>query len=793
VTFAAGSPAGTTRPINVNVSGDTKVETNENFSVVLNNIQAGGRFVTFVKQVGIGTITNDDATTLSVNDVTRAENADGATTAFTFMVTLVHAVQGGLSIDFATANGTALVADNDYLQRTTTALPFVGNAGETQPITVTVNNDAKVEADETFFVNLTNIQARGLPVTFSDSLGVGTIQNDDVATLSINDLTLNEGSGGVSTSYRFTATLSAQVDTGVTVAFGTANGSATAADGDYVANTGTLTFAGTAGETKEINITVNGDNKVELNEVFYVDLSNIQASGRNVAFADSRGQGTIVNDDRAQIVISNVLANEGTGGTTNFDFNAVLLDAVDSPVTVTFATQDGTALVGDNDYTAATGQVTFSGVKDETKRITVLVTGDTKVESSEFFVVRLSNLQSNGRPVEFGDDLGQGEIVDDDGATLSINDVSRNEGQGGSSTTYTFTVTLSAGVDGPVTASYATANGTATTGDSDYAPTSGTVAFTGAAGETRTLNVVVTNDAFAEKNETFFVNLSNVQAGPLNVVLGDGQGVGTIVNDDSMNLEITKDDRGVTPAPNDKILYDLAYRNLGTATARQVRVIEVVPANTTFDFASSAAGFSCSPNANAGSTCTLNVGTLSSGATGSAVFAVVVDDDLPAGTTQTSNTARITDDSEDGGDVSLGNNSDTVTTTLKAAGTDFYTLQPCRVIDTRNPASPTGLGAPALAANSDRIFQVSGTCGIPLTATAIAVNVTVTQSTATGNVRIHPSGTPIPTASTINYAAGLTRANNAIVGLNGGQIAVFAAQAPGSTVHFILDVTGYFE
>jgi uncharacterized repeat protein (TIGR01451 family) len=277
------------------------------------------------------------------------------------------------------------------------------------------------------------------------------------------------------------------------------------------------------------------------------------------------------------------------------------------------------------------------------------------------------------------------------------------------------------------------------------------------------------------------------------VVLGDGQGVGTIVNDDSMNLEITKDDRGVTPAPNDKILYDLAYRNLGTATARQVRVIEVVPANTTFDFASSAAGFSCSPNANAGSTCTLNVGTLSSGATGSAVFAVVVDDDLPAGTTQTSNTARITDDSEDGGDVSLGNNSDTVTTTLKAAGTDFYTLQPCRVIDTRNPASPTGLGAPALAANSDRIFQVSGTCGIPLTATAIAVNVTVTQSTATGNVRIHPSGTPIPTASTINYAAGRTRANNAIVGLNGGQIAVFAAQAPGSTVHFILDVTGYFE
>jgi hypothetical protein len=73
------------------------------------------------------------------------------------------------------------------------------------------------------------------------------------------------------------------------------------------------------------------------------------------------------------------------------------------------------------------------------------------------------------------------------------------------------------------------------------------------------------------------------------------------------------------------------------------------------------------------------------------------------------------------------------------------------------------------------------------------VNLTVTQSTTTGNLRLYPASTPRPTVSSINYVLGLTRANNAVVGLNGlGELAVYCAQASG-TVHFILDVNGYFE
>jgi uncharacterized repeat protein (TIGR01451 family) len=122
---------------------------------------------------------------------------------------------------------------------------------------------------------------------------------------------------------------------------------------------------------------------------------------------------------------------------------------------------------------------------------------------------------------------------------------------------------------------------------------------------------------------------------------------------------------------------------------------------------------------------------------------------------------------------------------------NFYTVAPCRLVDTRNPAGP--LGGPALAAGLDRTFVFAGTCGIPATAWALSVNATVTAATAVGNLRMFPGGTPLPTVSALNYAAGQTRGNNSIVSLGaGGDVTARANQASG-TSHFILDVNGYFE
>jgi hypothetical protein len=86
-----------------------------------------------------------------------------------------------------------------------------------------------------------------------------------------------------------------------------------------------------------------------------------------------------------------------------------------------------------------------------------------------------------------------------------------------------------------------------------------------------------------------------------------------------------------------------------------------------------------------------------------------------------------------------------------------------------------------------------GRCGIPPSAAAISLNLTVTGATAAGHLTVYPQGQPIPLASTINFRSGQTRANNAIVPLGtGGAIAIVSGQPPGNTTHVIVDLSGYF-
>jgi hypothetical protein len=119
-------------------------------------------------------------------------------------------------------------------------------------------------------------------------------------------------------------------------------------------------------------------------------------------------------------------------------------------------------------------------------------------------------------------------------------------------------------------------------------------------------------------------------------------------------------------------------------------------------------------------------------------------------------------------------------------------VSPCRIVDTRNPNS--ALGGPALIALGQRAFVTAGTCGVPTTAKALSLNVTVTGPTTPGNLRIFPVGVAAPVASSINFYPGQTRANNAVVQVGGGTLAGIVVQndAP-APVHFILDVNGYFQ
>ncbi len=222
--------------------------------------------------------------TLRIGDVTVTEGNAGTRTA-TFTVTLSAAGTQPVTVAYATGDGTA-TADSDY-QAASGTLTFA--PGETsKTITVLVNGDRVPEPNETFVVNL----SRPTNATIADGQGVSTIL-DDEPRISISDVTKAEGKKNQTTLFTFTVTLSAAYDQPVTVSYQTVNGTATTGDSDYVAKTGTLTFA--PGETtKTITIEVKGDSKKEADETFYVDLFGLSS---NALFTKKRGTGTILNDD----------------------------------------------------------------------------------------------------------------------------------------------------------------------------------------------------------------------------------------------------------------------------------------------------------------------------------------------------------------------------------------------------------------------------------------------------------------------------------------------------------------
>jgi hypothetical protein len=336
--------------------------------------------------------------------------------------------------------------------------------------------------------------------------------------------------------------------------------------------------------------------------------------------------------------ILDVTVPEGNSGTSQATFTVTLSPAASVPVTVHYATSDGTATAG-SDYVATSGDLTFA-IGQTVATFPVTINGDVTDEPDETFTVTLSD------PVNAIIDRGEGlgTITDDDPApALSVNDVTVTEGDTGT-VSADFTVSLSGLTERTVTVQYATADGTATA-PGDYLSASGTLTF--APGQTtRPVSVSVNGDLVHEPSETFFLNLSV----PVNATIADGQGVGTIVDND---------------------------------------------------------------------------------------------------------------------------------------GFRFHTVPPCRVVDTRS-------GSP-LSAGADRTVPVTGLCLVPSTATAVAVNLTVTQPTNPGSVTLFPAGTTLPATSSINYRVGQTRANNGVFGLGtAGALVAHCGQAAGTT-HFILDVYGYFE
>ncbi len=146
---------------------------------------------------------------------------------------------------------------------------------------------------------------------------------------------------------------------------------------------------------------------------------------------------------------------------------------------------------------------------------------------------------------------------------------------------------------------------------------------------------------------------------------------------------------------------------------------------------------------------------------------------------------------ESGASGSYFNASQAAFVNTAAPPTFFYTVVPCRILDTRSATGP--FGGPALLAGGSRAFVAAGQCGIPADARSISGNVSVTNATASGYLTAYPGGVSLPPTSTINYRSGQTRANNAVLSLGlSGDFVLRTGQSTG-TVDVIVDVTGYFR
>jgi uncharacterized repeat protein (TIGR01451 family)/CSLREA domain-containing protein len=274
------NPGVVSQTINVPIIGDTLNEPNETFTVTLTTPSNA----TIATGTGTGTIVNDDPPpTLAINSPSQAEGNSG-TTNMPFTVTLSGPSAQTITVNYATANGTA-TAGSDY---TATSGILTFTPGTTvQTINVPIIGDTVNEANETFTVTLSTPSN----ATIATGTGTGTILNDDGApSLSIDSPSQAEGNSGT-TNMTFTVTLTPASGQTVTVNYATANGTATAGS-DYTATSGTLTFTpGTTVQT--INVPILGDTNCEPDETFTMMLS----TPSNATIATANGTGTITNDD----------------------------------------------------------------------------------------------------------------------------------------------------------------------------------------------------------------------------------------------------------------------------------------------------------------------------------------------------------------------------------------------------------------------------------------------------------------------------------------------------------------
>ncbi len=470
--IAAGTLSTT---VTIPLIDDMLDEADETFQLTLSNVN-NAITGTLVHTV---TITdNDEPPALSVAD-RNVNEGDGTVDV---IVSLDKLSGLDVSFDYATADITA-TSSSDYQVTTGSATILAGQTAVT--LTVVITNDSINENAETFSLTVTNAQNA---TVVDDSGEVTIIDNDSEPSLSVNDLSVNEGDGTVSVVVNLSAV------SGLDVSFDyatMADGTATAGD-DFTATSGNTTIpAGQQSTT--ISIDILPDSIDESDETFSLSLTDSTNAAINVDTSII----TIVDDDPTpSLSVSDLSVDEGAGTASV----VVSLNAISGlDVSFDYATMaDGTATAG-NDFTATSGTITIPD-GEQSATITIDIVSDSIDESDETFSLQIDE-PSNAI---IGDGISILTILDDDALpTLSVSDETVSEDAG----TVEVTISLNTESGRDVSFDYETVDNSATAGE-DY--TSNTGSATISAGDTSTtVSIAILNDDLGELEESFHLEISN--------------------------------------------------------------------------------------------------------------------------------------------------------------------------------------------------------------------------------------------------------------------------------------------
>ncbi len=386
---------------------------------------------------------------------------------------------------------------------------------QTESISVDVIGDIVDEADETFTVDLSGESNAVL----TGAQGTVTIADDDTPQISIGDATVGgEGADGSTIAVTLTVVLDIESSVIVEVDYATVDNSATAGDGDYVTTSGSVSFnPGVTSQT--ISVTVNGDDIDEIDETFFVVLSN----GINALILDGSATVTITDDDTVSLAIASATSHTEDAGTVANGVRVTMTGISSRPVSVDFDSIDGTAIAG-TDYVGVSGTLTWPAGTTGDQVSPLTISDDNVDEVTETFTIVLSGATSGA---SIGTPVGTVSIVDNDTTDLVVNDVTFGESAG---VVAGVSVELVGESDRTISVSFIVSSGTASS-SSDFVPV--TSSLTWIAGETgvKTAPVTITHDTIDEVDETAVVTISGQS--PASTTMSRSSGTLTITDDDT--------------------------------------------------------------------------------------------------------------------------------------------------------------------------------------------------------------------------------------------------------------------